>query len=429
MALKILFDHEVILRRVQSSTVLKRLVIGNLESSSAAEVEIVCLLLGQILETSSALDTLEIIRWRLTARDLSHLASGLQANSQSNLKYLHLEDASVVKHVVEEVNSAPRLRHLTLSRVGMIDEDDAQTLSQALIQSSSLKLFAIHDAKCGASALLLKAFAGDSRNQSIENLQLGFVSGLEDCLPAILYSNRSLREVWLDGSDMRPQKWRVIGQAISDNALSATINVQVRWMECTREWHEGVEELVCAASSDVKDPIIDLYTHKYNAVEGDYTYVDVDDVTLPYNLLEQAWSGKVKSLKSLRLNFPPSSNELLHLTRFVRALGNGEPSTLKKLDLSFFNGNLLPGVWKQLFGCMRGNTSLGHLGLLGCKGLDEEAFKDLMGLLQVNLTLQSITVRGTSWEKDGKAALIQEALRQNKKRAAHVSVFKDAKRS
>ncbi|KAG6553510.1 hypothetical protein Mapa_004422 [Marchantia paleacea] len=310
----------------------------------------------------------------------------------------------------------------------MIDEDAVQTLSQALIQSSSLKSFALYDAKGGASALLLKAFAGDSRNQSIETLKLEFVSGLEDCLPAILYSNRSLREVWLYRTHMRPEQWRVIGQAIRDNATAATIHVIVEWSECTREWHEGVEELVCAASSDVKDPIIHLsITNQIHRLRGDYIYMDDDDVTLPYNLLEQAWSGKVKSLRSVNFNFPSTSNKLLHLKRFVRALGNGGPSTLKELHLRCLKGNLWPGVWKQLFWCMRGNTSLAHLGLYHCEGLDEEAFKDLMGLLQVNLTLQSIRVWGSSWETDGKAALIQEALSQNKKRAAYVSVFRDAK--
>ncbi|KAG6553972.1 hypothetical protein Mapa_004889 [Marchantia paleacea] len=301
----------------------------------------------------------------------------------------------------------------------MIDEDAVQTLSQALIQSSSLKSFALHDAKDGASALLLNAFAGDSRNQSIETIHLEFVSGFEDCLPAILHSNRSLREVRLYRTHMCPQQWRVIGQSIRDNATAATIHVIVEWNGCTREWHEGVEELVCAASSDVKERIIHFQiTGQIHGLEGDYTHMDVDDVTLPCNLLEQAWSGKIKSLRSLHFDFPSSSNELLHMKRFVRALGNGEPSTLKELHLHGLKGNLLPGVWKQLFWCMRGNTSLAHLGLHSCEGLDEEAFKDLMGLLQVNLTLQSIGLWGSSWDTDGKAALIQEALSHNKKRAA-----------
>ncbi|KAG6555434.1 hypothetical protein Mapa_002662 [Marchantia paleacea] len=243
-----------------------------------------------------------------------------------------------------------------LNRVGMIGEDAVQTLSQALIQSSSLKSFSLHD-EGGASALLPNAFAGDSRNQSIETLHLKSVSRLDDCLPAILSSNRSLRAVWLYGMLLRPQQWHVIGKAIRDNATAATIHVRVGWAECTREGLEGVEELVCAASSDVKDPIIRFEMYNFSRQEERH-YVDADDVTLPHNLLEQALSGKVKSLRCLELQFPSSSNRLLHLKRFLHALGNEETSTLKELRLQYLQGNLLPGVWKQLFGSAGTQASL-----------------------------------------------------------------------
>ncbi|OAE31392.1 hypothetical protein AXG93_1842s1060 [Marchantia polymorpha subsp. ruderalis] len=99
----------------------------------------------------------------------------------------------------------------------------------------------------------------------------------------------------------------------------------------------------------------------------------------------------------------------------------GETSVLKKLELSVAHKDAM----KYLVGCLRGNTSLTHLDLSRSK-LDEEAFRDLIGLLQVNLTIQEIKVH-TSWEKDGKAAQIEEALKQNQKRAVYMSVFSEAK--
>ncbi|OAE27309.1 hypothetical protein AXG93_2817s1140 [Marchantia polymorpha subsp. ruderalis] len=57
---------------------------------------------------------------------------------------------------------------------------------------------------------------------------------------------------------------------------------------------------------------------------------------------------------------------------------------------------------------------------------DEEAFRDLMGVLQVNLGLREIDVSRTSWARDGKAAQIQETLKQNEKRAVYMSVFREA---
>ncbi|OAE26975.1 hypothetical protein AXG93_1707s1000 [Marchantia polymorpha subsp. ruderalis] len=50
-----------------------------------------------------------------------------------------------------------------------------------------------------------------------------------------------------------------------------------------------------------------------------------------------------------------------------------------------------------------------------------------MGLLQKNLTLRAIEVSGTSWQTDGKAALIQQALEQNRKRAEYMAVFREAR--
>ncbi|OAE22913.1 hypothetical protein AXG93_3109s1000 [Marchantia polymorpha subsp. ruderalis] len=97
----------------------------------------------------------------------------------------------------------------------------------------------------------------------------------------------------------------------------------------------------------------------------------------------------------------------------------GETSVLKKLELSVRSKDLLKkGVWKDLLCSMQGNH-LTHLDLSHSE-LDEEAFKDLMGLMRVNLALREIDV---SW---GKAVQIQEALQQNQKRAVYMSVFREA---
>ncbi|BFI24792.1 hypothetical protein MPTK2_1g14900 [Marchantia polymorpha subsp. ruderalis] len=100
----------------------------------------------------------------------------------------------------------------------------------------------------------------------------------------------------------------------------------------------------------------------------------------------------------------------------------GETSVLKRLG---FSGHY-KDVLKYLLPCLRGNTSLTHLDLR-YSDLDDETFRDLMSLLQVNLTLQEIDVRKTSWDSAGKEAQIQEALKQNQKRAVYMSVFIEAK--
>ncbi|KAG6546669.1 hypothetical protein Mapa_011858 [Marchantia paleacea] len=49
-----------------------------------------------------------------------------------------------------------------------------------------------------------------------------------------------------------------------------------------------------------------------------------------------------------------------------------------------------------------------------------------MGLLRVNPTLATINLDDTSWEKDGKEALIEEALKRNRKLVSYFSAFREA---
>ncbi|OAE24523.1 hypothetical protein AXG93_2415s1020 [Marchantia polymorpha subsp. ruderalis] len=105
---------------------------------------------------------------------------------------------------------------------------------------------------------------------------------------------------------------------------------------------------------------------------------------------------------------------------------SGETSVLKRLVVTVKSDDVWKGIWKDLLSCLRENTSLTHLDLSSSE-LHEEMFRDLMGLLQVNLTMEEIDVSHTSWHKDGKAAQIQESLKQNEKRAVYMAVLREAK--
>ncbi|OAE32854.1 hypothetical protein AXG93_1409s1210 [Marchantia polymorpha subsp. ruderalis] len=102
----------------------------------------------------------------------------------------------------------------------------------------------------------------------------------------------------------------------------------------------------------------------------------------------------------------------------------GETPVQRRLELFVRSEDTLEGEWEELLRCMRGNH-LTHLDLSDSE-LDEEAFRDVMGVLQVNLALQEIDVSRTSWARDGKAAQIQQALQHNKERAGYMSVFREA---
>ncbi|OAE35341.1 hypothetical protein AXG93_4491s1210 [Marchantia polymorpha subsp. ruderalis] len=156
-----------------------------------------------------------------------------------------------------------------------MDEEAARILSQALIQSSSLRKLVLREVKGEASAFLLKALDGDGGNRAIECLHLSFVSELGDCLRDLLRSNRYLKEVTLIAIDMRPEEWSQLGHALRDNATERTI--RVGHLIHHKDDLKGVEELVCAASSDDKDPKVELIItfYDYDALISALNFVEV----------------------------------------------------------------------------------------------------------------------------------------------------------
>ncbi|BFI43209.1 hypothetical protein MPTK2_8g16155 [Marchantia polymorpha subsp. ruderalis] len=438
-------EWAIVFRGFMSSTNLQEIHVRKLTWSSDAEVESLYSQLGRILNSSSVTE-LDIEGCELSARCWLNLASGLRGNCESKLQFLFLrdawEDSSAVKHVADMINSAPLLQKLALESSKM-DDEAVGMLSQALIQSSSLQELTLWEVELGA-ALLLKALAGEDGNRSIERLILVKMDGLGDCLRQVLSSNPSLKEVSLGHVRMGPEEWQQLGEVIRDNATATNINV-VFWGEDEEDAWKSIEALVCAASSDVKDPTLELCfvpkSHHY--------------YMLSLNLLGRALRGELKSLKSFvwRKDEYSGSNED-GLEGILSMNGNtGETSVLKKLTLetiqkdvlkdllrclrvntslthlSLINSKIEEEAFRDLMGILRGNTSLTHLDLGGVKVLGEKeaSFRDLMGVLQVNLTLQKINVDRTRWNKDGKAAQIEEALKQNQKRAVDMCVFREAK--
>ncbi|BFI12983.1 hypothetical protein MPTK1_4g13275 [Marchantia polymorpha subsp. ruderalis] len=408
-------EWEVVLRGFRSSTVLEKIIVYGTDLADNADNESLCFQLGRILNSSSV--TKLKLSAILSARCLSNLASGLRGRSDSKLNSLDLvgawEDSSEVKYVADMINSAPLLETLRLGgRWEYMEDETVGILSQALIQSLALKEFTLDKAGKWGGPLLLKALAGDDRNRSIERLRLRDMVGLGDCLRELLISNPSLKTVELHPLLMEPEKAHQLGEAIRDNAIATTI--LVRFDTRFDEYWESVEALARSASSEVNDPTLEITVHVHSE----------DEVMLSLNLLGRVLRGEITSLKSLSILHRISNHNRPEGILWMNGR-TGETCVLKRLRLSALSKDVWKGVWKDLLLCLGGNTSLTHLDL--CETwLDEETFRDMMGLLQVNLSLQEINVSETSWAIDGKAALIQEALKQNEKRAAYMSVFREA---
>ncbi|BBN18725.1 hypothetical protein Mp_8g04940 [Marchantia polymorpha subsp. ruderalis] len=337
-------EWEVLLRGFSCSTHLRVIRVERLTWTSLAEVESLCLQLGGILRTSSVTD-MRIGDCRLSARCFLNLASGLGGNHESKLKTLELcnawKDSSAMKHMADMIKSATRLETLEIGgsweRMYDMDEEAARILSQALIQSSSLRKLVLREVKGEASAFLLKAFSkkaldGDGGNQAIQCLHLISVFGLGDSLRELLSSNPYLEEVTLAAIDMRPEEWSRLGQAIRENATAKSIRV-THFMR-QKDDLKGVEELVCAASSDDKDPKVELII----------TFYDYDALISALNFVGEVLRGEIRSLESLILYFncscPPGSNENRMPSIVPMDENLRDTTVLKRLKL-FFKGKIL----------------------------------------------------------------------------------------
>ncbi|BBN19596.1 hypothetical protein MPTK1_8g11970 [Marchantia polymorpha subsp. ruderalis] len=428
-------EWDEVLSGFRSSTVLRVLSLVDLTWNSVEEVESLCLKLGTILNTSSVAN-LAIISCKLSAICYLNLASGMRGKSECKLKSLDLhnaawEDSSALEHVTDMINSATRLEMLSLGGTNGhmcdMDEEVVRTLSQAINLSSSIKTLKLVCANSGASDLLREVFASDDGNRSIEHLQMMHMPvrghSLRDLL---IYKEVKLKEVKLYNIDMFPEEWRAVGQAIRVNTTVKTVEVSNMLYVVSGPGGplEGLEEIARAASSHDKDPIMEV------TLNGKFENLS------ELNILGKVLRGEIKSVKSFRLswgkfsisgtdNFQERLESIFPINR-----KSGDASVLESLEL-YPRENTLNGIWwKHLFLFLRGNTSLTHLTLgahVDKLALNEEAFRELMGLLQVNLSLREIDVRETSWAMDGKAAQIVEALKQNERRAVYMSVFRETK--
>ncbi|BFI22816.1 hypothetical protein MPTK1_8g16161 [Marchantia polymorpha subsp. ruderalis] len=375
-------EWEIVFRGFMSSTNLRAIYVEEMKWSSDAEVESWSLQLGRILNSSSA-TKLIMEGCELSARCWLNLASGLRGNCESKLQSLVLrnawEDSRAVKHVAEIINSAPLLQTLILRESSKMDDEAVGMLSQALIQSSSLKQLWLEKVEWGA-ALLLKALAGDDGNRSIERLYLENMDGLGDCLRQVLSSNPSLKKVILGHLRMSPEEWQQLGEGIRDNAPAT--NIYIGFDEEDDDW-KSIEALAGAASSDVKDPIVELTLFP----DSDHNWL------LSLNLLGRVLRGELKSLKSfhIRRKYEYSGSNEDGLEGILSMNGTtGETSVLKKLTLE------TSIVLKDLLRCLRVNTSLTHLSLMLTK-IEEEAFRDLMGILRGNTSLTHLDLGGVEF--------------------------------
>ncbi|KAL3691121.1 hypothetical protein R1sor_004772 [Riccia sorocarpa] len=461
-------EVEAVLMSIQSNLTLLRISIYDpqpTEPTGDPTLEKLYKILGNILRSSRTLNRISLVdrsyRFTLTATGANYLASGLRDNSQSALASLEiwkLEVGSVVRHIAEIVGASASLTTLHLEKIGGLEDDAIDVLANALKQSKSLKYLSLGGIRQGAVGLLSKTFVRKSSNTSISSLVLkDEVEGMGDFLPQLLSSQvNSLSHLVLDSQEwiitLTSSQWRKVGRSLSSNGRLERLIIKVT---SSWSWILPLEEMVTAAGVNKPNVELFLYSERsrqtrwfrslekvqllsmmqtrsseetaFSTSERKRSVTEVHMVSdnglreqdmssdagfgMKWVTIAEAVASRPISLSALYLQMEPGSVEGVH--SFIGALQDN--STIEKLTIDGGNARNWPGGWRSLFTSLRRNLIITELGLLNCEDLDDDdSFEVLMEALQVNKTLKVIKLSGSSWERNGKGALINEALKRSK---------------
>lgn len=379
----------------------------------------------RLLEAIGSCQTLRRLRVNVeqfasTAEEAQALLNPLKSNPA--LQILSIEGQCrettrwVMDGLCDVIRWAPQLRILNLD-VALRSTNDVKVLTNALVKCSpSLEKVTLGMRMgFGVSDILLDVFTGTDSNQSISLLCVQQLSVDVDALSRSISLNESLKGVFMNADyEWFRNDWKRAGKSLSSNFTLNDFEV-VLWKGLPASHFESLRGLLDAANKRA-DPIIKITVSGRAGLASKSTCLFLVSVLRELN-----------SVKALRLDFyDVQQSQRFELHRIFDVLTLHE-CKLQSLELEWCKGKGIEGGWKKLFDSLRSNSSLTHLGLKSNLDLCDESFKDVMSLLEVNVTLKTLDYSGTRWEAEGKGPLIDEALKRNAERESYIGVLKEAK--
>ncbi|KAG6547919.1 hypothetical protein Mapa_010739 [Marchantia paleacea] len=318
-----------------------------------------------------------------------------------------------------------------------LSETAIQALSEGLVQTKSLKRLELLRMDKELADVLQRVFQGSIVNESLENIRLhAAMGGLGDALPILLNSrNRSLKEIKLelyDGEQPQVDQLRSIGDSLcklpktkSETRLVLSYSYNCNAMKNTfgAEVRDTIDELVKASKGDAVLEIdlelsLLLFIPPHFQPDGEVSHDN-----------PKAWvlTALNQYTQFTHLELHCDAVGILRVDHFLtifEAIQANE--SLQSLTFSYARKDT-EACWEKLFELLRHKRNLKKLSFYRCRNLDDKSFRSLMGLLQVNIYLQTIDLAGTPWEGQGQAVLLGEALKRNKAQAAYFSTLGIAK--
>ncbi|KAL3692501.1 hypothetical protein R1sor_006152 [Riccia sorocarpa] len=373
---------------------LRRILI-TCSTDSATLYNAICIAVGQLLSTSSTLESLEF--WwppPLSDQAVRTLSQGLVETKR--LKSLHIEDGRFLAPVL--VNS--------------LTGDPHNTSLETLVFKGQLAEIGLHlPVLLSRSSQNLKTISMPLTFGGVRQHTIDAIQEIVKCLQSgqrLQYPVDTNRELNLQICFRLASQYKVKDVHTAGNRLFTCLNL---WMEagkyvpvlmtCTL-W--VMETFKATPITNTREWLLRTLS-EYRNLGGLRLKISWDDACMAQNLDMARFVAICEGIQSSRF---------LESLEICGPLSNNLD---RPLDHEF---------WIHLFQCLRDKQRSKKLRLqLNDRTAGDDCFRSLMNLLQRNIYLEEVGVP-VAWRSEGKGALVMEALRRNKAQASYFRILQNA---
>ncbi|KAL3689943.1 hypothetical protein R1sor_016252 [Riccia sorocarpa] len=363
----------------------------------------------------------------LREEELAEIASGLQGQKHPKLVKLTAGPVGDLTNIAKIICSAPHLSEINLLGPCIMDENTKVVLCAVLKEYSDLEYVTLMRTSEGILEVLAKVYGqlfSDPQVSVLKNLQLLRPISLTG-LACLASSNIRNLKIELDQYYMRDlcslEEWQRVGRSLVRHPTLRLFKIIIAAfnLNSSKELGKGLAELWKASG---KSPLLDISV----SIRGRF----LTDFIILQDALKETYLKEI-TLTNIAINpgVFKTFAKMVGANTSVRCLRLGITEEIttgyltRRKSKGYPSPTALEDCCAQLFHHLRENTSIIALDLSGTKGLNDENFRDLMDLLQVNFILREVELGRTKWSKEGKGALVKAALDRNAKLAGYFSVF------
>ncbi|KAL3687253.1 hypothetical protein R1sor_013562 [Riccia sorocarpa] len=415
-------EWEVLLKSMNRNCQLEK-IVWHLEVVPAGSSRHI----GELVKGAGNLKTFEVesskfIEQGIEERfplELAAIASSLEGHKHATLaKFVAGPVHDLTNDIVKIISSAPHLSDVELYGPCSMDETTKVVLCAALKECSDLKRVELTGSSEGILEVLEKVYGqpfSDLQVSVLESLKLErprSLAGLA-CLASSSICNLEI-QLWSPIEHLcNLEEWQRVGRSLVRHPTLRVFKIKIIASDSEEDIHhiQLGKELAELWKASRKSPLLDIRIQLF-----DKNFVFLQDALKDTYLKKIVLVGAKISPQVFK-----SFAEMVGANTSVRSLRliNVE------VDGAEMSPTVLEDSWGHFFHHLRENTSIRTLDLRESEGLNDEIFRDLMDLLQVNFILQLVTFADTQWEweGDGKRALVEAALERNAKLAGYFSVL------